>query len=112
MAKTFNSKNFDVHSHEKDSVVLRDYTGDKDLISLKRAAPKRVKDFPGMGKTEVKLTHTSTSGELIGITTISTSLRADISAADRTDIKSTFRSVVADAIWDDLVDDQRLPYTV
>nr|URG16111.1 MAG: coat protein [Leviviridae sp.] len=110
MSKTINAQPFDIHSTEKDAVSLRDYTGDKDTLSYKRTAPKRVKDFPGMAKTELKLTRVNpTTGELVGIITVSTSIRADATAADKTAMMALSKAAADDAAWTDLVTDQRLP---
>lgn len=113
MTKTINTQPFDIHSTEKDIVSLRDYTGDKDSLTFKRTAPKRVKDFPGMAKSELKLTRVDpTSGELVGIITVATSIRADASATDRSQMMSLTKAAAADASWADLVNDQRLPLAV
>jgi len=113
MSKTINAQPFDIHSTEKDAVSLRDYAGDKDTLTFKRTAPKRVKDFPGMAKSELKLTRVNpTTGELVGIITVSTSIRADAAAADKSAMQALIKSAEADAAWADLVNDQRLPLIV
>lgn len=113
MSKTINAQPFDIHSTEKDAVSLRDYAGDKDTLAFKRTAPKRVKDFPGMAKSELKLTRVDPStGELVGIMTVSTSVRADALAADKTAMMDLIKAAAADASWADLVTDQRLPLNV
>lgn len=113
MSKLINSQPFDIHATERDTVSLRDYTGDKDTFTVKRTAPKRVKDFPGMAKSELKLTRVdSVTGELIGIMTVSTSIRADATGTNKTEMRALTRSALADTMWNDLVDDQRLPLIV
>lgn len=112
MSKTLNSIVFSTHSQEKDAVVLRDYVNDASQISYKRTAPKRVKDFPGMEKTEVKHTLTGTDGSLLGIQTVTTSIRADVLPAVRTSMSATTAAAIADSAYSDLVLDQRLPLNV
>lgn len=109
MSKTFNSIVFDIFSTEKDAVVLRDFTHDKSAISYKRTAPKRVKDFPGMEKTELKHTFVGVDGNIIGIQTVTTSIRADATDADRVYLITTTASATDDSSYDELIKDQRLP---
>jgi hypothetical protein len=110
MTKTINTQPFDIHSTEKDVVLLRDYTGDKDTLAFKRTAPKRVKDFPGMAKSELKETRVdNTTGELIGIITTSTSFRADAVSTEIDAAMTLHKAALADAAWPALVKDQRLP---
>jgi hypothetical protein len=113
MSKTINAQPFDIHSTQGDVVQLRDYTGDKDTLSYKRTAPKRVKDFPGMAKSELKLTRIDpATGELVGIITVATSIRADSIATDRSQMMTLAKAATVDAAWADLVNDQRLPLNV
>lgn len=112
MSKTFNSVVFDIHSQEKDAVALRDYAADKSTLQFRRTPAKRVKDFPGMNKSEMKHTVTGADGSLIGIQTVSTSIIATASAADIAYINATTKAAVADDIYTNLVADQRLPLTV
>jgi hypothetical protein len=113
MSKTINAQPFDIHSTLGDAVVLRDYTGDKDSIAYKRTAPKRVKDFPGMAKSEMKLTRIDpVTGELVGIITVATSIRADAADADKSAMMALAKAAAADGAWTDLVTDQRLPLNV
>lgn len=113
MSKTINAQPFDIHSTEKDVVSLKDYSGDADTLSYKRIAPKRVKDFPGMAKSELKLTRTDpVTGELVGIITVATSIRADASATTKSSMMATGKAALADSAWTDLVNDQRLPLVV
>lgn len=113
MSKTINAQPFDIHSTEKDAVSLRDYTSDKDTLTYKRIAPKRVKDFAGVARSELKLTRVDpTTGELVGNITVLTNIRADASAADKTAMMAIIKSAQADAAWPDLVNDQRLPLIV
>lgn len=110
MTKVLNTQPFDLHASGLDVVTLRDYTGDKDTLAYKRTAPKRVKDFPGMAKSEMKVTRVDpTTGELIGIVTVSTSIRADAAAADKSALRGLTDAAIADAAWAALVDEQRLP---
>lgn len=111
-AKTFATLPFNTHAQERDVVVLRDYTGDKNQLTYKRTAPKRVKDFPGMEKTELKHTMTDASGNIIGIQTVSTSIIATASAADRQALLAVTAAAVADEAYVSLVNDQRLPLAV
>lgn len=112
MSKLLATKPYDVHSFERDAVVLRDYTNDNSSIAFKRTAAKRTKDFPGMSKSETKYTLTDISGSLIGIVSVSTSIRADATSISKSDLLDTTRAVVADASWTDLVTDHRLPIAV
>lgn len=112
MSKTLNAIVFDIHSQEKDVVVLRDYIGDASQISYKRTAAKRVKDFPGMQKTEVKHTITAPDGNIVGIQTVTTSIRADAAAASRTLLNATTVAALQDAAYTALIQDQRLPLAV
>lgn len=113
MSKTINAQPFDIHSTEKDAVSLRDYTGDKDTLTYKRIAPKRVKDFPGMAKSELKLTRVNNAtGELVGIVAITTSIRADATTADKDAMMAISKAAAADGAWTELVSDQRLPLVV
>ena len=110
MTKTINTQPFDIHSTEKDAVSLRDYTGDKDTLLYRRTAAKRQKDFPGMAKSELKETRVdSTTGELIGIITTSTSFRADAPSSEVVGAMTLHKAALADAAWASLVQDQRLP---
>lgn len=111
-AKTFATLPFNTHAQERDVVVLRDYAGDKNQLTYKRTAPKRVKDFPGMEKTELKHTMTDASGNIIGIQTVSTSIIATASAADRQALLAVTAAAVADDSYVSLVNDQRLPLAV
>lgn len=114
MSKTFNSQVFSVHSQERDAVVLRDYApttpGVVQTVSYKRTAPKRVKDFPGMEKGEVKHTVIAPDGQIIGIVSISTSIRADALEADRDDLRAVAGAAFDDASFAALVNDQQLPF--
>lgn len=112
MSKTFATLPFNTHAQERDAVVLRDYTGDKNQISYKRTAPKRVKDFPGMEKTELKHTMTDSSGNIIGIQTVSTSIVATASVVDRQALLAVTTSAMSDEAYTSLVNDQRLPLAV
>lgn len=112
MSKTLNTIVFSTHSQEKDAVVLRDYVNDASQLSYKRTAPKRVKDFPGMEKTELKHTLTGADGEVIGIQTVTTSIRADAVVANRDKLRSTTAAALADTAYVDLINDQRLPLGV
>ena len=112
MSKTFATLPFNTHAQERDVVVLRDYTGDQNQISYKRTAPKRVKDFPGMEKTELKHTMTDASGNIIGIQTVSTSIVANASAVDRQALLAVTTAAMADEAYTSLVNDQRLPLAV
>lgn len=109
MSKTFNTKVFDVYSSEKDSVALHNFSSKTEALTYKRTAPKRVKDFPGMEKTEMKHTVTDAAGVVLGIVTVSTSIKADVVASVRDTIIGTVKAAMADASWDSLYRDQRLP---
>lgn len=113
MSKTINAQPFDIHSTLGDAVTLRDYTGDKDTLAYKRSAPKRVKDFPGMAKSELKLTRIDpVTGELVGIITVATSIRADAIQTEKDAMMALSKAAMADSAWTDLVTDQRLPLNV
>lgn len=112
MSKTFNSVAFDIFSQEKDVVTLRDFVNGKDSLSFKRAAPKRQKDFPGMEKTEMKVTITDPVLGPVGIMTISTSIRADQNDTLRSHLVGVGVAAVQDTVYEQLVHDQRLPIGV
>lgn len=113
MSKTLNAIVFDIYAVERDVVVLKAYATDANLLSFKRTAPKRTKDFPGMEKTEVKHTLIDpATGAVIGIQTVSTSIRADATAVNREILTGVTTDALASAIYGDLVSDQRLPLTV
>lgn len=110
MSKVFNTQTFDIYSTEKDVVSLRDFANDKDTLAYKRLAPKRTKDSPGMAKSELKITRVDpTTGVLIGIVNVSSSIRADATAADKTALMAIITAAQADGAWTELVTDQRLP---
>ncbi len=114
MSITLNSRPFDVHSTTVDGVVLKDYTNDatsQALLSFKRTAPKRVKEFPGMKRSEVKYSVTALNGDILGILTISSSIRADVDAAVVTDLLAVGNAAYEHAAHSNLVNDQRLPLT-
>ena len=112
MSKTFATLPFNTHAQERDAVVLRDYTGDKNQISYKRTAPKRLKDFPGMEKTEIKHTMTDASGNIVGIQTVSTSIIATASQMDRQALLAVTNAAINDEAYTSLVYDQRLPLAI
>lgn len=110
MSKTFATVVYDVFSQEKDVVTLRDFVNDKFQIAYKRLLPKRTKDFPGMEKTEQKLTVSDPVLGVIGIVTVATSIRADQTAATKTSILAQSTAMQADAAYTSLVQDQKLPF--
>lgn len=112
MSKTFATLPFNTHAQERDAVVLRDYTGDKNQISYKRTAPKRLKDFPGMEKSELKHTMTDSSGNIVGIQTVSTSIIATASQTDRQALLAVTNAAINDEAYTSLVYDQRLPLAI
>lgn len=112
MTITVNAKPFDLHSVERDQVILRDYTGestDDAKLSYKRAAARPTKDFVGMEKGEVKLTVLDSVGKLAGIYTISTSVRADQLEADRAGNLATLAALAGHVSVINLVKEQKLP---
>lgn len=113
MSKTLNTIVFDIHSQEKDAVVLKAYATDANLLSFKRIAPKRTKDFVGMEKTEVKHTLLDpATGSIIGIQTVSTSILASANATQRQSLTDVTAAALADDVYDNLILDQRLPLSV
>ena len=112
MSKTFANLPFNTHAQERDVVVLRDYTGDQNQISYKRTAPRRLKDFPGMEKTELKHTMTDSSGNIIGIQTVSTSIVANAPVVVRQALLAVTTAAMSDEAYTSLVNDQRLPLAV
>lgn len=113
MSKTLNSIVFDIHSQEKDVVVLKAYATDANTLSYKRILPKRTKDFPGMEKTEVKHTLVDPlTGATLAIHTISTSVLATATSEQRQSSKALMAAVIADATYASLLDDQRLPLSL
>lgn len=109
MSKTLNTVIFDLFSSEKDVVTLRDFTGDRKSLTYKRSAPKRTKDFPGMEKSELKLSLIDPVLGTIGIVTLSTSVRADTADVIKTDLIQTIIAAAGDTSYPQLVLDQRLP---
>lgn len=112
MSKVFATLPFNTHAQERDAVVLRDYTGDRNQISYKRTAPKRLKDFPGMEKTEIKHTMTDASGNIVGIQTVSTSIIATANQTDRQALLAVTNAAINDEAYTSLVYDQRLPLAI
>lgn len=112
MSKTINAVIFETFSNEKDIVTLRDFTDNKKILTYKRSAPKRVKDFPGMEKSEMKLTLVDPTLGTVGIITVSSSIRADALDPVKTDLILSAQGMVADASYAALVTDQRLPLAV
>lgn len=113
MTITVNEIPFDLFSTEKDIVSYRDFTGensDNPTLVFKRALPKPTKDFVGMEKSETKLTLRNSAGELVGIFSLSTSIRADQLESVKTSGLSTMAAVAAHAATVALVKEQRLPY--
>lgn len=110
MSKTLNAIVFNTYAQERDVVVLRDFVNDASQISYKRTAPKRVKDFPGMEKTELKHTLVdSATGSIVGIQTVTTSILATAAPAVRSSLNATTVAAMADSAYSDLILDQRLP---
>lgn len=111
MSKTLNTVVFDLFSSEKDVTTFRDFTGNQKTLSYKRSAPKRTKDFPGMEKSEVKITLTDPVLGTVGIVTVNSSIRADSLDATKTDLIETIKGALDEAAYPQLVLDQRLPIT-
>lgn len=112
MSKTLNTIVFDIHSTEKDAVALRDYATDRHTLLFRRTAAKRTKDFVGMNKTAMKHTLVGADGSLIGIQEVTTSVRADALPADITALNTVTAAATADAIYTNLIVDQRLPLSI
>lgn len=113
MSKTLNSVAYDTFSQEKDVVILRDFASNDASIAYKRTAPKRTKDFPGMEKGEVKHTLVDpANGNIIGIVTVSTSIRVGTNDAFKAKIIADTAAIVSDSGFSGLVQDQRLPLNV
>lgn len=112
MSKTFATVVYEIFSQEKDVVTLRDFVADKYQIAYKRLLPKRTKDFPGMEKTEQKLTLSDPVLGTIGIVTVSTSIRADQLPAVKTALLAQSLAMQGDATYTSLVMDQKLPFNV
>lgn len=108
MGKTLNSVTYALFSLEKDAVTFRDLANDGG-VSYKRTAPKRTKDFPGMEKSEVKHTVTDPNLGVIGILTISTSIRADATNDQKAAIAATGQAAMSDGAYLPLVQSQQLP---
>lgn len=110
MSKTLNTIVFDIHSQEKDAVALKAYATDANILSYKRTAPKRTKDFVGMEKSELKHTLIDPlTGALIGIQTVSTSILATATPAQRSTLNAVTKAAMVDEAYDNLIQDQRLP---
>lgn len=112
MTITVNAIPFDLSTIEKDSVTLRDFTGeaiDDSTLSFKRVAPKPTKDFVGMEKGEAKLTVRDAQGKVSAIYILSTSIRADQTEASKLAGLTTLVAVGGHAATQNLVKEQRLP---
>lgn len=113
MSKMLNSQPFDMHSQLADAVVLHDYTSKVDTLTYKRQAAKRVKDYPGVERTEVKLQRIDPlTGEVIGTVIAQTAIKAGTPDSVRDSLMATLKAAEADSSWADLVHVQKLPGTV
>lgn len=112
MSKTFNTIVFDTFSQEKDVVTLRAFATDKHQLAAKRILPKRTKDYPGAERTELKVTLSDPTLGIIGIVSVSTSIRADTAVVDRDSLIAITKDAMADAMYTALVHDQKLPFNV
>lgn len=112
-ALTLNTVAYNKHSQSGDVVVLKDYVSDKKVATFRRTAPVRVKDFPGMEKTFVKLSVTDDEGKLLGVLDVQTSVLVGSSAAATKTTITGFLDALASATeFTDLVTDQKLPYAI
>lgn len=110
MTKTIATIPFDIYSVEPNTVTLRDFSSDKFSLLYRRTAPVRQKDFPGVKRTEVKLSMVDpTTGVLIGTINLSSSIRADALAADISTMKTIMVGAVGDDAYMPLLLDLRLP---
>lgn len=112
MSKTFATIAFDTFSQEKDVVVLRAFATDRHQLSAKRILPKRTKDYPGAERTEMKVTLSDPTLGIVGIISVSTSIRADTAAASRDSLVAIAKDAMADPFFTSLVHDQKLPLNV
>lgn len=111
MTITVATKPFDLFSQEKDQVTYRDFTGNNGpLMQFKRSLPKRVGDFPGMEKGELKITTYRSDGQVQGIYTLSSSVRADTAEADKVTDKGLIAAAADLTQYESLVKEQRLPF--
>lgn len=111
MTITVNTKPFDLFAQERDTVTLRDFTGEKGAtLQFKRILPKRTKDFPGMEKGEAKLTTYRADGAVQGIYTVSSSVRADTLEADKVADAAFLAALANCSAIVALVKEQRLPF--
>lgn len=112
MTITANAIPFDLHTVDRDQVILRDFTGesiDDAVLQYKRIGAKPTKDFVGMEKGEVKLSVFDGVGKLAGIYVINTSIRADQTEASRAAHMATLTALSSHASTLALVKEQRLP---
>lgn len=111
MTITVTAKSFDLFSQEKDQVTFRNFEGANGAqMQFKRQLPKRVGDFPGMEKGELKITTYRSDGSVQGIYTLNSSIRADTLEADKVLDKDLVAATAATAQYESLVKEQRLPF--
>lgn len=111
MPITVATKPFDLFSQEKDQVTFKDFSGANGAsMQFKRSLPKRVGEFPGMEKGELKITTYRSDGQVQGIYTLSSSVRADTSEAAKILDKDLIAAAAGLPQYEALVKEQRLPF--
>lgn len=83
--------------------------GNHEGVLFKRTLPTRTKDFPGMEKGQIKLTTYTPTGEVQGIYTINSSVRADATAAQKMTDKDILERLLNHEVADQLLTNQLLP---
>lgn len=87
MTISVNNTPFDVKSANGTSVELQDFSVpavQAARLKISYSDPKPTKDFVGTSKSEGKFTFRDTTGQVIGILCLKTSIRADVTEVART----------------------------
>lgn len=109
MSKTYATRTFDSFSVEKDTIVLRDFTNNDLTIQNRRSLPKRAGDFPGMEKSEVKVTLVDpATGQTKAIATVSTSILVGTDPTKRDLVRDILVEIASSADYTNLIAGQRL----
>lgn len=114
MTITVNAIAFDVKRSNGTSVELQNFAVAPLVAQTMKIAvsdPKPQKDFVGMGKAEGKITFRDAQGAVSGIYTISSSVRADVSDADKTSQLTTIVALAGHASFTNAVKFGKVPFT-
>lgn len=114
MTITVNTKAFDVKSSSETYVELQNFAVPAvmaERLKLSYTDPKPTKDYVGNGRSEVKLTFRNAAGEVVGILSMNTSIRADVAEADRLSFLATLAACGGDAKVQNMVKRGQIPFT-